>query len=72
MDPGTAGCGAGQRLSMGPHIYVDADACPVKAETIKVAERHGLPVIFVANSWLKHPTRAQGAHAGRVRVIRRG
>ncbi len=40
---------------MGPHIYVDADACPVKAETVKVAERHGLPVVFVANSWLTLP-----------------
>jgi uncharacterized protein YaiI (UPF0178 family) len=55
VDPCTAGRRAGQRLSMGPHIYVDADACPVKAETIKVAERHGLPVTFVANSWLGIP-----------------
>jgi uncharacterized protein YaiI (UPF0178 family) len=38
-----------------PHIYVDADACPVKAETVKVAERHGLPVVFVANAWLAIP-----------------
>lgn len=37
------------------HIYVDADACPVKAETAKVAERHGLPVVFVANAWLAVP-----------------
>ena len=34
-------------------IYVDADACPVKDEVVKVAERHGLPVVFVANSGLK-------------------
>ncbi|QQM32484.1 YaiI/YqxD family protein [Martelella lutilitoris] len=34
-------------------IYVDADACPVKPEVIKVAERHGLPVTFVANSGLR-------------------
>jgi hypothetical protein len=27
----------------------------VKAETVKVAERHGLPVVFVANSWLAVP-----------------
>ena len=50
---------------MGPHIYVDADACPVKAETIKVAERHGLPVIFVANSRLTVP-RAPGV---RMQVV---
>ena len=36
-------------------IYVDADACPVKAETVKVAERHRLPVVFVANSWIQVP-----------------
>jgi uncharacterized protein YaiI (UPF0178 family) len=34
-------------------IYVDADACPVKAEILKVAERHGLRVTFVANSGLR-------------------
>jgi uncharacterized protein YaiI (UPF0178 family) len=45
-----------------PHIYVDADACPVKAETVKVAERHGLPVVFVSNAWLAVP------RAPRVRV----
>lgn len=34
-------------------IYVDADACPVKQETIRVAERHGLPVMLVSNSGLR-------------------
>ncbi len=28
--------------SAAPMIYVDADACPVKPEVLKVAERHGL------------------------------
>jgi hypothetical protein len=42
-------------VSSGPHVYVDADACPVKAETVKVAERHGLPVVFVANAYLAVP-----------------
>lgn len=37
------------------HIYVDADACPVKAEAVKVAVRHGLPVTFVANAWMPLP-----------------
>lgn len=37
------------------HIYVDADACPVKAEAAKVAERHGLCITFVANAWLQVP-----------------
>jgi uncharacterized protein len=34
-------------------IYVDADACPVKAEVVKVAERYGVPVTFVANFGLR-------------------
>lgn len=38
-----------------PHLYVDADACPVKAEAVKVAVRHGLAVTFVANSWMQLP-----------------
>ncbi|MCA1366133.1 YaiI/YqxD family protein [Bradyrhizobium sp. BRP14] len=42
-------------------IYVDADACPVKAETLKVAERHGFEVTFVANSGLR-PSRDPMIH----------
>lgn len=34
-------------------IYVDADACPVKAEILKVAERLDMEVTFVANSGLR-------------------
>ena len=37
----------------GPSIYVDADACPVKDEVVKVAERHGLVVTFVSNGGLR-------------------
>jgi uncharacterized protein len=37
------------------HIYVDADACPVKKEIYKVAERYGLPVTLVANSYMRFP-----------------
>ena len=40
-------------ISLLTTIYVDADACPVKAEVLKVAERHALPVTFVANSGLR-------------------
>jgi uncharacterized protein YaiI (UPF0178 family) len=36
-------------------IYVDADACPVKAEAVRVAERHGLAVHMVANAWMRLP-----------------
>lgn len=39
-------------------IYVDGDACPVKQEVVKVAERHKISVYMVANEWLRigmHP-----------------
>jgi len=36
-----------------PQIFVDADACPVKDEIVRVAERHGLAVTFVANFGLR-------------------
>lgn len=38
------------------HIYVDADACPVKNEVYKVAERYGLSVTLVANSRMRIPS----------------
>ncbi len=34
-------------------IFVDADACPVKDEVIRVAERHGLTVHIVSNSGMR-------------------
>ena len=37
------------------HIFIDADACPVKAEVYKVAERYRLQVTLVANSWMRIP-----------------
>lgn len=39
-------------------LYVDADACPVRAEAVRVAERHGVPVLMVCNGGLRpdpHP-----------------
>ena len=36
-------------------IYVDADACPVKSEVYRVAERHGIKVRVVANSPIAVP-----------------
>ncbi|WP_322096456.1 YaiI/YqxD family protein [Pelagibius marinus] len=36
-------------------IFVDADACPVKAEIYKVAERHGWTVQVVANDIIALP-----------------
>src|ERR1017187_9211564 len=53
------------------HIFVDGDACPVKAEVERVAARHGLVVTIVsngglrpsANPLLRHVTVAEGADA---------
>jgi uncharacterized protein len=36
-------------------ILVDADACPVKDEIYRVAARHGLRVVVVANSFMRLP-----------------
>jgi uncharacterized protein YaiI (UPF0178 family) len=36
-----------------PAIYVDADACPVKAEIEEVATRHGRPVLMVSNGGIR-------------------
>lgn len=35
------------------HIFIDADACPVKSETLKVAERHGVAVKIVSNGGIR-------------------
>ena len=37
------------------HIFVDADACPVKQEVYRVAKRHDLVVTLVAGSWMRIP-----------------
>jgi len=37
------------------HIFVDADACPVKPEVYRVASRYGLGVTLVANAWMRVP-----------------
>lgn len=52
-------------------IFVDGDACPVKAEVEKVAGRHGLVVTIVSNGGLRpsrnpmirHVTVGEGADA---------
>jgi len=50
------------------HIYIDADACPVKEETYKVAARHSVPVTVVSNSFLRVP----GDPAIRLVVVEAG
>lgn len=39
----------------GIRIFVDADACPVKPEVYRVAERYGLHVYVVANAFMNVP-----------------
>jgi uncharacterized protein YaiI (UPF0178 family) len=54
-----------------PAIFVDADACPVKAEIERVATRHGIIVHIVSNGGIRpnphplfrHVTVAAGADA---------
>lgn len=36
-------------------IYIDADGCPVKQETYKVANRYKLKVFVAANAWMETP-----------------
>ena len=40
---------------MASAILIDADACPVKDEAVRVAERHGLTIHFVSNAWMRLP-----------------
>lgn len=44
-------------MTTGPHIWVDADACPgpVRDIVLRAAERAGLPATFVANQWIRLP-----------------
>jgi uncharacterized protein YaiI (UPF0178 family) len=42
-------------MTAAPRIFVDADACPVKEETYRVARRYGLQVYVVANAFLMTP-----------------
>ncbi len=58
-------------------ILIDADACPVKDETYKVALRYKVPVTLVSNSFLrvpvhpliKHITVSDGFDAADDRVV---
>ena len=50
---------------MKPVIYVDADACPVKDEAVRVAVRHDLALVFVSNAWMRLP---EGPNVERVIV----
>lgn len=48
----------GEARGAGMTVYVDADACPVKAEALRVAERHRADLVYVANGGIRpvdHP-----------------
>ena len=34
-------------------VYVDADACHVREETLRVASRHGVPAVLVSNGGIR-------------------
>jgi uncharacterized protein len=36
-------------------IYIDADACPVKEEVYRVAERYGLKTFVISNAYFRVP-----------------
>ncbi|MES2970196.1 MAG: YaiI/YqxD family protein [Pseudomonadota bacterium] len=36
-----------------PSIFIDADACPVKAEAERVATRHGIRMVLVSNGGIR-------------------
>jgi uncharacterized protein len=40
-------------MAESPRIFIDGDACPVKDEALRVAGRHGLPVVIVSNGGLR-------------------
>ena len=50
------------------HIFVDADACPVKQEVYRVAARYELGVTLVAGAWMRLP---EGVRAT-LEVVDRG
>jgi uncharacterized protein YaiI (UPF0178 family) len=39
-------------------LYVDADACPVKDEIIRVGERHQVEILFVCDGGIRRPNSA--------------
>lgn len=43
--------GSGLALKGIMRIFIDGDACPVKDEILRVASRHELSVLIVANRW---------------------
>ena len=55
---------SGEPMARPMEIFIDADACPVKDEVYRVAERHRLKVRVVANAYILVP-----AHPRIERVV---
>ena len=53
-----------------PRLLVDADACPVREEVLRVAGRLGLAVVFVTNG--ARPIRPPGVPFARIVVVAEG
>ena len=53
-----------------PRLLVDADACPVRDEVLRVAARLGLEVLFVTNG--SRPIRPPGLKLARVVLVAEG
>ena len=56
--PRPEGAEAGDDQTLGEaslRIFIDADACPVKDETYRVAARYGLTTTVVSNSFIAIP-----------------
>lgn len=51
--PALLPCPRPRKKAMPMTIYVDADACPVKAEIERVGTRHKLPIIIVSNGGIR-------------------
>lgn len=47
-------------------VYIDADACPVKEEVYRVADRYKLKVLVVANQWMNIPV----SHLIEMKVVK--
>ncbi len=45
-------------------VIIDADGCPVKEESYRVAERHRVPVVVVSNSRMRVPRAAEAVIVG--------
>ena len=57
-------------MTLTPRLLVDADACPVREEVLRVAGRVGFEVVFVTNG--SRPLRPPGVPFARVVLVPEG